>query len=144
VIGLISPIDMPSIMFITGAADGKVKPPLWERLRILRALDDLIVELKRDELMARVIEREIIEKNDRAVVWVGLNHAFTHCKVPMIHKGRIVMAWGRMGWILHQRYDNHIFQIALHSDFSLPGLGKCIESLMQEGNDHPVGFSLND
>lgn len=144
VIGLSPPVDMPSFMLVAGAADGKVKPPLWERLRIFRIWDDLIVELKRDELMARAIEREIIEKNDRAVVWVGLNHAFTHYKVPMIRKRRIVRSWSRMGWILHQRYGSQIFQIALHDDFFLPGVGGCIESLMKEGRDHPVGFSFMD
>ena len=144
VIGLSPPVDMPSFMLVTGAADGKVKPPLWERLRIFRILDDLIIELKRDELMARAIEREIIEKNDRDVVWVGLNHAFTHCKVPIIRKRHIVRAWGRMGWILHQRYDDQIFQIALHDNFFLRGVGGFVESLAKEGCDHLVGFSLID
>lgn len=144
VIGLSPPVDMPSLMLVAGAADGKVKPPLWERLRIFRILDDMIVELKRDELMAREIEREVIEKNDHAVVWVGLNHAFTHYKVPVIYKGRIVRTWDRMGWILSQRYDKQIFHIALHDDFFLRGIGGCVESLMKEGYYHPVGFSLVD
>ena len=144
VIGLSPPVDMPSVMLVAGAGDGKVKPPLWERLRIFRVLDDLIVELKRDELMARVIEREIIEKNARAVVWVGLNHAFTSYKQPIIREGSIFRAWGRMGWILHQRNGDQVFEISLHDNFFLSGIGGFFETLVYEGDIDPVGFSLID
>ncbi len=144
VIGLSPPVDMPSVMLVAGAGDGKVKPPLPERLRMFRVLDDLIVELKRDELMARVVEREIIEKNARAVVWVGLNHAYTHYKQPMIRAGSIVRTWGRMGWILHQRNGDQVFEIALHDDFSLSGVSGFFETLAHEGGIGPVGFSLID
>ncbi len=144
VIGLSPPVDMSSVMLVAGACDGKVTPPLWERLRILRVLDDIVVEFKRDELMARVVEREVIEKNAIAVVWVGLNHAFTDYKSPRIREGRVVGTWGRMGWILHQRNVGRVFEIALHDDFFLPGIGGFLESLASEEDMHPVGFSLVD
>ena len=141
-IGIDAKFDGPSLGLVTGGDGAKIKAPLWEKLRFLRLFDDILLLVKRDELMARNIEREIIEKEERAIVWVGLMHSYTHYQQPIIMNGRLVRKFNRMGLLLHQKYGDDIFQVALHESYFNSVMGKFVGPVMKERGDMPVGFDV--
>jgi hypothetical protein len=151
IIGLDRQWDGPSIALVFSSGVDGVKAPIWEKLRVFRALATLPTSLAfRDELMAREVEREIIERGERGIVWVGGNHAFTHYKQPY---GK-----GRMAYILHQKYGDKVFQVSLQAlDFSPtfsitfprpgyqgpePTINEFIERIMAVRGQAPVGFDI--
>lgn len=142
-IGIDVKYDMTSLALVTGGEGAKIEAPLWEKLRIFRLFDDIMILLKRDELMARNIEREIIEKEERAIVWVGLMHSYTHYQQPIIMNGKLVRKFNRMGLLLHQKYGDRIFQVALHEGYFNSVMGKFVEPLMKERRNVPVGFDVS-
>jgi uncharacterized RDD family membrane protein YckC len=121
--------------------------PLWEKLRIIRAFITLPKVYYRDELMAKEVEREIINKGYRGIVWIGSHHSFIRYKQP--HQSK-----GRMAYILHKKFGDKIFQIKLHSDDlsplvhdsgyngPKPKMGNFIERIMEARKNHPVGFDV--
>ena len=142
-IGIDAKYDMVSLAMVTGGEGAKIKSPLWEKLRIFRLFDDIMIVVKRDELMARNIEREIIEKEERAIIWVGLMHSYTHYQQPIIMNGKLVRKFNRMGLLLHQKYGDRIFQVALHESYFNSVMGKFIEPVMKERGNVPVGFDVS-
>jgi len=146
VVGIDSQWDGPSFALALAGADDAVKGPIWERLRIFRALLGLPGLVLRDELMAREVEQEIIEKGERGVVWCGANHGFINYKQPY---GK-----GRMAYILHHKYGDKVFQILLHSKDTSPSIidpgysgpaprmGDFIERIMAYRADSPTGFDV--
>lgn len=128
--------------------DDAVKGPFWEKMRILRVLPELPKFFFRDESMAREIEREIIEKGDRGLVWVGRHHSFVNYKQPGQKKGR-------MAYILHQKWGDGIFQIWLHSEYPSPTIvhkdysgpqpeiKHFLERIMAVRHHAPVGFDIS-
>lgn len=120
---------------------------IWEKLRIIRALAAVPKLYYRDELMAKEVEREIIDKGNRGIVWIGSHHSFIRYKQP--HQSR-----GRMAYILHKKFGDKIFQIKLHSDDVSPlvhdssfkgpepNMGHFIERIMAARNNQPVGFNV--
>ena len=143
-VGIDAKFDGPSLGLVTGGEGAKIKAPIWEKLRIFRLVDDIILLLKRDELMARNIEKEIIEKGDRGIVWVGLNHSYIHYQQPIIINGKLVRKFSRMGVMLHHKYGDRIFQVALHESFFDSVMKKFIEPVMKERGNIPAGFDVSD
>ncbi len=141
-VGIDIKYDMTSMALVTGGEGTKIEAPLWEKMRIFRLFDDIMILAKRDELMARNIEREIIEKKERGIVWVGLMHSYTHYQQPIIMKGKLVRKFNRMGLLLHRKYGDRIFQVALHESYFNSVMGKFIEPLMKERGNLPVGFDV--
>lgn len=141
-IGIDVKFDGPSLGLVTGGDGAKIKAPLWEKLRCFRLFDDILLLIKRDELMARNVEREIIEKGERAIVWVGLMHSYTHYQQPIIMKGKLVRKFNRMGLLLHQKYGGRIFQVALHESYFNSVMGKFIEPVMKKRGGVLVGFNV--
>ncbi len=146
IVGLDSEWDGPSFALV-GVGDDGVKGPIWEKLRVLRLLDADIVRLaKRDELMARNVERETIEKKERAIVWVGAAHSYTNYRRPgFISDGKVVTEFSRMGFLLHQKYGDDVFQILMHDGHyeSLEGaIRRFIEQIAHRRQDSPVGFDV--
>jgi uncharacterized RDD family membrane protein YckC len=141
VIGIDSKWDGPSfgLMGLSGESAGG---PLWEKLRFFRLLDDLVLLLKRDEIMARNVEKEIIEKRERAIVWVGLNHDYINYRQPRVISGRVISEWGRMGFMLHQKYGEQVFHIRLHTSFGCPTIVELIEKAVAKGEIDSVGFDV--
>ena len=89
--------------------------------------------LKRDATMAEQVEKEIIEKGQKGLVFVGRCHDFTHHKFPPN------INWGRdiMGNLLYKKYGDRIFQVWLGSGFLLP-----IEDVMKLRGHRTCGFNL--
>jgi len=134
IIGLDSKWDGPSIALTRGTESGK-SGPLYEKLRILRAIRSLPLFIYRDELMANEIDKEIIKKNKKGIVWVGSAHSFLNYKQQYQSKGR-------MAYILYKKYGDKIFQINLHSNYSSIPIAKLIERSASFSKFHQIGFDL--
>ncbi|MCK5226529.1 MAG: RDD family protein [Planctomycetes bacterium] len=143
-IGIDVKCDGPSLGLVTGGEGAKIKAPIWEKLRIFRLLGNILPLVKRDELMARNVEKEIIENGERGVVWIGLNHSYTQYQQPIILNGKVVKKWTRMGALLHQKYGKEVFQVALHEYHFNPIMRNFIEPIMEKRESVPVGFDIQD
>ncbi len=110
IVGLDCEWDGPSFALV-GVGDDGVQGPIWEKLRVFRLLDaDLVRLAKRDELMARNVEKETIEKGERAIVWVGAAHSYiNYRRLGFISDGKVVTEFSRMGFLLHQKYGDDVF-----------------------------------
>jgi len=144
-VGIDVKFDGPSMALVTGGEGAKIKAPIWEKLRIFRVLDDIIILLKRDELMAMNIEKEIIEQGERGIVWVGLNHSYIHYQQPIILRGKLVRKFNRMGLLLYHKYGEKIFQVALHEGHGVFDsiMKELIEPVMEERGNVPAGFDVS-
>lgn len=141
VVGIDSKWDGPSFGLM-GLGDDCAGGPLWEKLRVFRLLDDLVLLIKRDEIMARNVEKEIIEKGERGIIWVGLNHDYINYRQPRVIGGKVISEWGRMGFMLHHKYGDQVFHIRLHNSFNSPDIAKLIEKAVAKRQDVPVGFDV--
>lgn len=151
VVGIDTKWNAPSIALM-GLGDDGLKSPIWEKLRIFRLIDDFFRLPKRDELMARNVEKEIIEKGERGIIWVGFSHSFIHYRQPRGFKGE---GRGRMGFILYQKYGNKVFQINLQTRDSSPSMiyadhhgpepkiNGMIEDVMRKTEYESVGFDVS-
>jgi uncharacterized RDD family membrane protein YckC len=145
VVGIDSQWDGPSFALVT-PGDDATKAPIWEKLRIIRVLLGSLGLLLRDELMAREVERQIINAGDKGIVWVGANHSFINYKQAY---GK-----GRMAYILRHKYGDKIFQVLLHSKDTSPSvidasysgpsprMGDFIERIMAYRGDTPAGLDI--
>ncbi len=134
VIGLDSKWDGPSFALTRGTENGK-SGPLIEKLRIFRALHSLPLLIYRDELMANQIEKEIIDKNKKAIVWVGAGHSYLNYKQPHQIKGR-------MAYILYKKYGDKIFQILLHNNYISVPIANWIERSVAKSKFKQIGLDL--
>jgi hypothetical protein len=76
-----------------------------------------------DEVMANTIGREIIDKGQKALIYSGINHAFTHFRQPIVDDSTgAVTGYGsdRMGNRIYDRIGDRCFLIFLHAPW--PGL----------------------
>lgn len=154
VVGIDTKWDGPSFALM-GLGDEGLKSPIWEKLRIFRLSDDILRVLKRDEIIAHNVEKEIIEKGERGIVWVGFMHSFIHYRQPRVFEEKVISEFSRMGFILHQKYGDNVFQISLqHRDYSPsiiypdyhvpePMINEFIESVMGKTNRASVGFDVS-
>jgi len=134
--------DGPSFGMIKGQSEETAGGPIWEKLRLVRILGDLSLLAKRDEVMARNVEREIIEKGERGIVWVGLNHDYLNYRQPSVIGGKVVRECGRMGFMLHHKYREKVFHIRLHTSFGSPLIAGLIEKIATEKGNLPIGFDV--
>lgn len=90
--------------------------------------------LKRDGVMAEQVEKEIIEKNQKGLVFVGRCHDFTHYEFPPeVNLGREIM-----GRLLYKKHDDRVFQVWLSGEQFL----RPIEGVMALRKHKRVGFDL--
>lgn len=141
VVGIDFNWDGPSFG-LTTTGDDRVGGPWWEKLRLFRLLNDLPLLLKRDEIMARNVEKEIIEKGERGIVWVGLNHDYINYRQARVINGKVISEWSRMGFMLHHKYGDQVFHIRLHTSYNSPMIAKLIEKIATERENVPVGFDV--
>jgi uncharacterized RDD family membrane protein YckC len=148
VIGLDRRMDMQSVGMV-GLEDNPAKHcPWWEKLRVARLPRVLPQVLARDARMAREIEREILEKGERGIVWVGQQHAWASPQT--VSAGGIRAT--RMGTLLRGRHEDQVFFIWLHAfDIpvswvssayrgSAPAFGSAIEEIMRRSKLERAGF----
>jgi uncharacterized RDD family membrane protein YckC len=141
VIGIDFKWDGPSFG-MTGTSQECAGGPPWEKLRFLRLFDDFPLLIKRDEVMARNVEKEIIEKGKRGIVWVGLNHDYINYRQARIINKKVFSEWSRMGFMLHQKYGDQVYHIRLHTSYNSPKIAKLIEKIAVERENAPVGFDV--
>ena len=143
VVGLDVQFEMPSWALMGLGDDGLKNTPVWEKLRLLRLVDDITRVARRDELMAATVEREILARGERAVVLIGANHAYLRYGWPgrIVH-GKAVAEKRRMGYMLHQRHGDRVYQILLYHSQLGRIFPACWEEVMAGREDAPVGFDV--
>jgi uncharacterized RDD family membrane protein YckC len=143
VVGLDVEFEMPSWALMGLGDDGLKNTPVWEKLRLLRLVDDVARVAKRDELMAATVEREILVRGERGVVLIGANHAYLRYGWPgRIAHGKAVAEKRRMGYMLHQRHGDRVYQILLYHSQLRHIFPACWEEVMSRRKDSPVGFDV--
>jgi len=109
-----------------------------------------------DEFMAYVVEKEIISKKEKTLVYCGIHHAFTAYKQPVydFEQGTLFRLNNeRLGNIIHKKYPEKTFTIFLHAPW-ISGKGwneQCvkpvngvIDSVMSMLNNTPMGFDVRN
>jgi hypothetical protein len=137
--------DGPSLGLVVGAmGDGPPgpPPPLWERLRIFRVIPDFAGIVFVDEIYARNIEKEIIERGERGIVWVGAAHAPMRLRSPVVINGRLLREVPRTGFMLHHKYGDRICHILLHQPLQGPAITQAIEQAVADSGMTEVGFDI--
>jgi hypothetical protein len=87
--------------------------------------------------MARNIQKEIFEKNKRGLVLAGGNHAFVNYR----QSGASGYEWARMGFLLHEKYGEEVYQITLHGA-SLRGVTDFIDKIASINNFNSFAFEI--
>jgi hypothetical protein len=107
-----------------------------------------------DDFRARVVKKELLDKQEKALLLVGSVHAFTRYKMPRLSVNSDDFCDyddGLLGNRLYRDYPEKVFNILLHYPFHskandppfqrCPGDGK-VEGIMALNNNEPVGFDL--
>jgi hypothetical protein len=112
------------------------------------------LDIDPDIFMADVIFKEIISKNEKALIYSGSHHAFTKYHQPLydFEKDTLVgFNKTRMGNVIYDSLKTKVFNIYLHAAWTsdkgwdensvLPVNG-VIDSIMTIFNNKPVGFDV--
>ncbi|MDL2254716.1 hypothetical protein LJB78_00345 [Bacteroidales bacterium OttesenSCG-928-J16] len=109
-----------------------------------------------DDVFAEIFEKEVIEKDEKALIFCGKHHAFTRYKQPIYNfeKGELEGLFdGRFGNIIHKKYPEKTFNIFLHSPWtsnkgweeqSVRPVNGVIDSLMATFENSPMGFDVRN
>lgn len=149
VIGLDSAMDMQSIAMLGFESEISGYCPGWEKLRAVRLIHSLPRVLMRDSLFVRQVEREILQRGERGIIWIGASHSPLSCRQAL--PGQRTLP--RMGFSLHQKYGDKIGQVRIHgSDIPAscidpayqvrPALADFLERVMAQRGNGPVGFDV--
>ena len=145
IVGIDSDWNGPAFSLMGMGDDGMKNVPFWEKFRILTVIGDLTKLVHRDEIMAQNVVKEIIDKKDKGIVWIGAYHSFIHYGQPIYFNNKLVRENNRMGVMISTKYRNEVFQIVLHSGISN---SKNIDSLFIKSVDYqrlaPIGFSTKE
>ena len=137
VVGLSASWDGPSLDLVGIGGDRKLAVPWWEKLRLVRLIDDIPILLMTDGIYARNVERQIFETGDRGVVLVGAGHTTLRPHDAVLLYGR------RMGRMLYERYSDRMFQVILHSrGLCGPGLAMAVEQASTRVGKTTLGFTV--
>jgi hypothetical protein len=109
----------------------------------------------RDQYMAKIIQKELVKKNKKALIYAGAHHAFTHFNVPDYDfkmKKLLGHNKNRMGNLIYRSIPNKVYNICLHypwptqkslNEFVYPVDG-VIDQIMGEFEDKRIGFDVKD
>lgn len=122
----------------------KWKWKLW--IKLLLNGDD-------DEHMAKIIFKEFVDKDQKALIYSGTHHAFTRYYQPFYdYKKKKFKRFikKRMGNIVYQKIPDRIFNIVLHKPWRTKAsreklnypVGGVIDEVMKEFEDKRVGFDV--
>lgn len=107
-----------------------------------------------DAFMADVLEREVISKGEKALVYCGAHHAFTSYQMPIydFEEGVLYQLYdGRFGNIIQAKYPSKTFTIMMHMPWlsnegfevqRVRPVAGVIDSAMQLLSNKPVGFDV--
>lgn len=116
--------------------------------------DKLWYDVDYDKYMADIILKEFVSKNEKVLIYLGLNHAVTKYNFPIYDsKKDSLKGYGkRTGNLIYDKVKEKSFTISLHSAWEsskgerklvLPVHGK-IDSVMDYFKDKRVGFDLKN
>jgi hypothetical protein len=106
-----------------------------------------------DVFMGKMILKEFVDKNQKALIFSGSHHAFTRYYQPRYNfekKKLIRLNKNRMGNVVYRKIPNRVFNILLHQpwrtkesfeEYNYPVDG-VIDTVMQEFEDKRVGFDV--
>jgi hypothetical protein len=110
---------------------------------------------KRDEWMRDAIAGQILDKSLKGIVLVGFHHSFTHYAQPVVNEeNKLAREWERMAHLLHQKYQDKIFQIGLHGPHPSPAMitdsykgngpvmTELLENIFATAGNEPMGFDV--
>jgi hypothetical protein len=103
--------------------------------------------------MANIIQKEFVEKNQKALIYSGTHHSFTHYFQPRYnYESKKFMGFikNRMGNIIYRENPEKVFHIVLHKPWRTKGnidamnypVGGTIDKVMEEFEDKRVGFDI--
>lgn len=150
IVGIDTDWEGPNIAMLNIGDDKKGPTPFWEKFRIVSVIKDIHKLGYREEIMARNVEKEIIEKGEKGVVLIGFAHSMLQYGRPIIKENKIIAINPRFGLLLSQKYKDRIFQIELFLTLGSQNqdtachnkLDHFIESVMSKNNFVPAGFSI--
>jgi len=109
-----------------------------------------------DDFRTNIIEKEVIAKNEKALIYMGLVHVFTKYGMPVLKMNNDDFCdydTGFVGNRLYRKYPDKVFNIMFHLPFeskdkpnsywTSPANG-AIEVIMSKNNNKPVGFDLKN
>lgn len=120
-----------------------------------RRLKKVFYKGERDVHMANVIFKEIVKKDQKALIFAGQQHAATHYYHPRYDfKRKKFLHFNKkvMGHLVYRKMPDKIFNICLHypwptleslTEFNYP-VGGVIDTIMKEFEDKRVGFDVKD
>ncbi len=111
---------------------------------------------KRDDWLTANVEKEIMDRGERGLLLIGLHHAFTNYAQPVVNRTtwKLEREWARMANILYRKYNDKVFEIALHGPHSSPSMidknykgdgpvfDTKMEAIMEAHGNEPVGFDV--
>ena len=152
VVGIDNDWTMPNLSLIGGTEDSKGKTALWEKFRFFSVIKDIPSIVFRDEIMAGNIEKEIINKKQKAVVLIGFNHSVLNWAYPVVKNNKVISAKARFGVLLNKKYPGQFFQIELYQRLDYNennricqnSIDTFLDSIMNKRNNQPIGFSISN
>ena len=144
VVGIDSEWNGPNFALVfSRGEDGIQNVSFVEKFRAFTLASDLVKMIYRDEIMARNIEKEAIEKNDKCVVWVGSYHSFVNYGQGIFDENKKLIRYNnRMGIMLCQKYKSDIFQIVLHMPDKISD--DLFNKVIFQNELAPVGFTVEN
>lgn len=150
IIGLDPDWEMPNLSLLGFSQDSKGKTAFWEKFRVFSAIEDFPRLSNRDKLMARNVEKEIINKHQKAVIWIGFNHTLINFTPTIQRNNKTIITNPRFAFLLSQKYKHLFFQIAFHHRMEFNGSdGSCkhtiitfLDSVMMKRGNIPAGFTI--
>ena len=109
-----------------------------------------------EALMADIIEKEVIAKKEKVLIYCGIHHAFTTYRQPNYDfaQGKLINSDnGRFGNIIHEKYPEQTFTIFLHSPWvsdkgwdkqQVKPVNGVIDSVMAMLDNVPMGFDVKN
>lgn len=151
IVGIDEDWMMPNFSLLNISGDSKGKSAFWEKFRLFSIIEDLPKIVYRDELMARNLEKEVIDKNQKAVVLIGFNHTPLNFAYPITRNKKVIAARPRFGVLLNKKYPGKLFQIELFHRLDLnenntickSSIDDLLDSVMRKRNYQPVGFTIS-
>lgn len=116
--------------------------------------DDVFYLGTADEYRSALLEREILDKGEKALVLVGMVHAFTKYKMPVLLPGNeneCELETDILGNMLFRKYPDRVYSVLMHSPFynypgSNPFMLQPASGLLEDELEEyakPVGVDLN-
>ncbi len=150
--GIDCDINMPNVSLLgLSHGDSKGTPAFVEKFRIFSAIQDIPYLIYRDKIMARNIEKEIIDNHQKAVIWIGYYHTMINFTNSTVKNKKVESINPRFGVLLSQKYKNTFFQVELYQrlDFndadtvcSSPSIDNFLDSVMRQRANKPAGFTI--